>query len=429
MLNHPVAETFISTKLMCILVVLPLFMPNMRRFSFTPLPGVNLLNIFFVVALVLFFSARGQFRDPPRAAPLRPYLFFFWFVSLMAMINAWIQGDKPASIDDIIFYKNHVFYMGLYFLYFHAVRDRKTLEWVWWALVVVTAVAGLQAVRQYMSLGASAYSTGARVSGPFGEGWEQSNTAGVFYAQYAPIVLAELIYQKRKLLKLGLLGAFIITVMGLFYTYSRKSYYALAAGAVLMGASASKLLMICITAVILSFPVWAPDSAVQRLLGTQEEKETGAKDESTESRYILWEGAMNMWQEHPLGVGLERFKHHIGSYSTISNLDAHNYYVLVWAEMGPLGEVAYLLMVFMMWREGAKLAKVARTPREKAVASAYRGGMLAFIIANTFGSAFNFGDMMGNLWVLTGLVSRLRFMIEDELAGEKKPATKPRMMA
>ena len=63
------------------------------------------------------------------------------------------------------------------------------------------------------------------------------------------------------------------------------------------------------------------------------------------------------------------------------------------------------------------------------MASAYRGGMLAFIIANTFGSAFNFGDMMGNLWVLTGLVSRLRFMIEDELAGEQKPAAKPRMMA
>ena len=34
--------------LMYMLVVLVAFMPNMRRFQFTPLPGVNLLNIFFV---------------------------------------------------------------------------------------------------------------------------------------------------------------------------------------------------------------------------------------------------------------------------------------------------------------------------------------------------------------------------------------------
>lgn len=415
--------------LMYMLVVLVAFMPNMRRFQFTPLPGVNLLNIFFVIALILFFAAKPKFTDPPRSAPLRNYLFFFWLVSLMAMLNGMIRGDVPASLNDIIFFKNHVFYMGLYFLYFHAVRDRKTLDWIYWALIIVTAVAGLQAVRQYMALGATSYSTGARVSGPFGHGWQSSNTAGVFYAQYAPIIFGELLYQKRKFLKLGLAGAMAITVLGLFYTYSRKSYYALAAGVMLMGASASKAVLVVIASVVLSFPVWAPDSAVERLLGSEEQQETGEKDESTESRYVLWEGAIAMWQDNPMGVGLERFKHHIGSYSPISNLDAHNYYVLVLAEMGPLGEFAYLLMIFMMYREGSKLAKVARSAREKALASGFKGAMVAFIIANTFGSAFNFGDMMGNLWVLTALVSRMRCMIEGELAAEQALKPRPRMMA
>ena len=415
------------------LVLLVLFMPNMRRFTFTPLPGLNLLNIFFLVIVWAYYSARPHFTGPPRAAPISKYIFFFWFASFIALMNAMLLSEKPASIDEVVFFKNHIFYMGLYVVFFHAMRNRKMVDQVYWAIIVVTAVAGLQAVRQYMSIGATGYSTNARVSGPFGETWHNANMAGVFYAQFASVIFAELVFQRNKLLKLGLLGGFLITVMGLFYTYSRKSYYALAAATMLMGASASKALLIIILGVVGTFPVWAPDSAVERIMGNPEEKlqpprvnkegEEQSMDESTESRFILWEGAMKMWGDHPMGVGFERFKHYIGQYSPISNLDAHNYYVLVLAEMGPLGEFAFLLMVFMMYREGSKLAKVAKTPREKALAIGHRGAMLSMVIANTFGSAFNFGDMMGNMWVLTALVSRMRCIIEDE-AAEARAAAK-----
>jgi len=413
------------------LVLMVVVMPNLRRFSFSILPGLNLLNILFMFVLYFMHKEATERADkrPSPSAPAGGYMLFFWVVSFMAMINAMLFSEVSASMNDVIFYKNHIFYMGLYFVYFHAVRTRRSLDLVYWTLIIVTAIAGLEAVRQRMSFGGSGYSTGVRVSGPFGAGWENSNVAGVFYAQFASIIFAEMLFQKKKLLKLGLLGGFIIAVMGLFYTYSRKAYYAFAAAAVLMGATVSKWVLVVITAVVLTFPLWAPESAVERLMGNAEEKADHAgPDESTESRYILWAGAMSMWQDHPVGVGLERFKHYIGQYSPISNLDAHNYYVLVFAEMGPLGEFAYLLMVFMMYREGAKLGKVARTPREKALASGFRGTMVSYIICNTFGSAFNFGEMMGNLWVLAGLVSRMRLMIEQEIADEKKKSVPARSM-
>ena len=435
------ADTLNSAKesqpfkaLACCLVVLVLLMPNMRRFTFTPLPGVNVLNIIFLVTVWAYYAARPKFTGVARSAPISKYLFFFWFVTFMAMMNAMFFSEKPASVDDVIFFKNHVFYMGLYVVYFHALRNRKMLDQVYWALIIVTAVAGLQAVRQYLSIGATGYSTNARVSGPFGDSWHSSNTAGVFYAQFASVVFAELVFQRHRFIKLGLLGGYAITVLGLFYTYSRKSYYALAVATMFMGAIASKTLLIIILVVVGSFPAWAPDSAVERLFGNPEEVqeprvtkegEEVAMDESTESRFILWEGAMKMWGEHPMGVGFERFKHYIGQYSPISNLDAHNYYVLVLAEMGPLGEFAFLLMVFMMYREGAKLGKVAKTPREKALAVGFRGALVAMILANTFGSAFNFGDMMGNMWVLAAMVSRMRCFIEDEAAAEAKPVRRP----
>ena len=410
-----------ATLLRCSLVLIVLFIPNALRFPFAPLPGLNLLNIIFVVTLFFYYRAKREFGAETMKPPLRGYLFFFWFASFLALVSGMAMGHVPASFDDLVFFKNHLFYMGLYFLYYYGVRDRKTLDWVYWALIIVTAVAGLQAVRQAIDIGATQYSVGARVYGPFGFDWSASNTAGIFYAQFAPLIFAEFIYQPDRRLKLALLGAFVITTMGLFYTYSRKSYYALAAACALVGANVSKIVLLALVAIIMTFPIWAPETAVERLEGNELElAEQGVTmDESTESRFIIWEGAREMMKDYPLGVGLERFKFHIGQYSQYANMDAHNYYVLVAAEMGPLGEIAYLLMVIMMYREGHRLGKVARTPREKALAAGFKGTMIAFIMANSFGSAFNFGNIMGNLWALTALVSRARILIERETVPEE----------
>jgi hypothetical protein len=404
-----------------------LFMPNMRRFPFTPAPGINILNILFIFTIIIWFfnKKNKQLNQKESSSPLGLYIILFLAASFFSFLNAIFSSDTPGSLDDFVFFKNHLFYISLYFLYFHIVNDRKTLNYVYWAIIIVTAIAGLETVYQHLSIGVSGYSVSARVSGPFGHSWHSANTAGVFFAQFIPVIFSEIFYQRDKILRLGLLGSIIIAVLGLFYTYSRKSYYALAAAIVLISSGVSKTGLIIVSTIILSFPLWAPSSVVERLNGSETEvpvvkqKSNGEQiettmDESTTSRFILWEGAMLMWNEYPMGVGLERFKSHIGKYCDISNMDAHNYYVLVLAEMGLFGEITFIFMLFMMYREGVKLTKVAKSPREKALANGFKGALLALIIANTFGSAFNFGNMMGNFWVLTALVSRMRILIDEE---------------
>lgn len=414
-----------------LLVLLVWYVPNMMRFQVAiPIPGMNLLNLLFLACVLSYYVSKKKFPTPSPKAPLRGYLYFFWFVSFLALINAAMLGHKPNTIEDWIFYKNHVFYMCLYFLVFYAVRDWKVMNWVYWATIVTVAVAGLQAVVQAQAIGATSYSTGARVSGPFGYGWQLANFAGAFYAQYAPLIFCEMMYQKDRRIQAAMAAAFGVTVMGLFFTYSRKSYYALAAALTLVSATVNKKALLFIAVALVTFPLWAPQSAVERLFSEPEEPtaqaavgaEAPGQDESTRSRFILWQGAVDMLADYPLGIGLERFKHHIGQYSVYSNLDAHNYYVLVLAEMGPLGEVAFLLLVFMTYLEGGRLWRVARTPRERALAAGFKGCMLSFMIINTFGSAFNFGIAMGNLWILAALVSRARIMIEQEEAQARQQA-------
>ena len=57
-----------------------------------------------------------------------------------------------------------------------------------------------------------------------------------------------------------------------------------------------------------------------------------------------------MWQDHPAGVGLNRFPRKIGDYSNYSDFDAHNMYVLILAECGPLGLAALLWLLWRMLR-------------------------------------------------------------------------------
>src|SRR3546814_5030961 len=87
-----------------------------------------------------------------------------------------------------------------------------------------------------------------------------------------------------------------------------------------------------------------PDSVTQRVEETEQSTASGDEklDTSTASRFEIWTGAALMWSEHPIGVGMNRFKRYIGHYSKYVGYDAHNFYVLTTAELGPLGIGALL---------------------------------------------------------------------------------------
>src|SRR5690606_1678586 len=103
-----------------------------------------------------------------------------------------------------------------------------------------------------------------------------------------------------------------------------------------------------------------PPGVVERVMETRQESAVGGPelDVSTASRFEIWSGAMQMWADHPAGVGLGRFPDHIGNYSEFSNYDAHNMYVLMLAECGPLGLLAMLWLVWRLLRLGLRATRM-----------------------------------------------------------------------
>jgi len=117
---------------------------------------------------------------------------------------------------------------------------------------------------------------------------------------------------------------------------------------------------------------------------------------------------MKMLKDNPLGVGLNRFKTQIGNYTSYKGFDAHNFYVLTLAEMGPFG----LITLVMLIRALFKLASFLRqnTPKDDPETLALTLGFtittLNVALGGLYGSPTLEGSVMAPYWALAGLLER-----------------------
>jgi O-antigen ligase len=115
-----------------------------------------------------------------------------------------------------------------------------------------------------------------------------------------------------------------------------------------------------------------------------------------------------MLKEHPLGVGLFRFRDNIGNYSKYKHIDAHNFYVLTAAEMGPQGLVCLIILLVGMVRLGGFLRRNAPKddPERTALALGFSVMTICVMLGNIYGSPFLEGAIMGPYWAMAGLLER-----------------------
>ena len=133
---------------------------------------------------------------------------------------------------------------------------------------------------------------------------------------------------------------------------------------------------------------------------------------------------MGMLKEHPLGVGLFRFRDNIGNYCKYKHLDAHNFYVLTIAEMGPQGEIIFILLLIAMMRLGKFLRQNAPRgdPERQALALGFTVMSICVMLGNIYGSPFLEGAVMAPYWALGGLLERyMQFKPQADEGGEGEP--------
>lgn len=392
-----------------VLFIQLLHVVNQVHFSWsTGIPGVALTNLIFLLVLLLMRSQPEMVTAKPIL--LRPLLYFF---GALTIAFVWSQIRAPGDVlEDLTYYKNALFFPLFYFLFLKCRQDDKTTRWLIIWVLVVAAVAGLEALREGIDYGFGKFNPMRRASGPFGEDWRNANRAGVFYGMFMPMFVALVLFLKGKpMWRMAAVGACVVTAGGAVATYSRQAYFLVLLAIAVLLLRRSIAAAIAIGAMLVALSSYLPDSVYQRVEETSQVGKGSGEEEvdaSTASRWELWSGGMSMLASNPLGVGLNRWKKEIGGYSRHKGMDAHNFYVLTLVECSPIGLAALLFLFYSLFR----LARFLREnrPPDDAEAAALTAGFtictLNMMLGAIYGSPTLEGAVMAPYWALSGLLER-----------------------
>lgn len=375
----------------------------------TGVPGVAPANVLFVFVLL---ALRGKPEGlQPRVPLLKSPLLYFYGGLLVALL--WAQIRAPGDLmADLTYFKNAIFFPLFYFVCLRCRQDEKTTRRLIIWVLMIAALAGLEAFREGLDYGFGRFDHTHRASGPFGVDWRMANRAGVFFAIFTPMFVAlSLFLRRQRLWQLAALGGVLVMAAGTLSTYSRQSYFMVILGVAVLLLRRSVILAAVLGIAMVAAAGYLPDSVSQRVEETRQQGEHGEAevDVSTASRWEIWQGAARMLAANPLGVGLNRFQREIGTYDgRHKNMDAHNFYVLTTAECGPQGLVLFLFLLWNLFRLAGHLRRnVAPDDTEgKALALGFTVSTLCMTISGLYGSPHFEGAVMGPYWALCGLLER-----------------------
>ena len=465
-------DTLVPHLLLGLLSILMLYLPNQAQFQMeTGLRGLNVVNILFILALAVLLLMPRDTGKPAVPTPLKLPIILFFLLLAWALVVA-LLGDASAWVEDVTVFKNAVFYVLLYFLFFHAVRDMKSARWYAFLLLFVVLTSGVLGVRQALDYGLGQFNDQKRVAAPFGWSVFDANRSAIFFCIYLQLVLAVILFFKTSTwLRVACIIIFLLGVFSILHTYSRQSYIILAVLILLLALRKHVLTALVVVFALYHYDAWVPETVVERIEMTQidpfevkryrpqspafgspttshaplygevvnfrssnpfsparsvsGESEDAAPeyDGSTESRFTLWAGAWELMIRNPLGIVLNRFKRDINPYVpvTMAGKDAHNYLVLVTTEAGFVAPLVMLALLGALMLQGLRLSHLAIDDESRTLGAGFVMATWAVILGNVFGSRFVDGDVMGLYWIFAALVTRVGlFKREEALARQLK---------
>jgi O-antigen ligase len=373
----------------------------------TGIPGIAPTNLIFLLVLL---AMRGR-QETVQARPiLQNALLYFYGALVFAFLWAQVRSSGDF-LEDATYLKNALFFPLFYFLFFKCKQDEKTTRQLIIWVLVIAAVAGLEAILEGIDYGFGKYNPYRRASGPFGVDWHNANRAGVFYGMFMPMFVALALFLKgQKLWRLAAIGGCGLLAGGALFTYSRQSYILVLLAFALLLVRKSVILAVVISVTLVSLAGYLPDSVFQRVEETKQQSRSGEEevDTSTSSRWEIWAGALEMTAHNPIGVGLNRFKNEIGSYSSHKHMDAHNFYVLTLAECGPQGLFTLLFLLWTLYRltRFLRMNTPADDPEARALTLGFTIATLCMALGGIYGSPTLEGAVMAPYWAMAGLLER-----------------------
>ena len=261
----------------------------------------------------------------------------------------------------------------------------------------------------------SQFSYSVRDAGPLG--YAGVNGLAAFEAMAASFLLGFYAFAKKVYIKVGILLVVATCWYSLLFSFSRGGYLGLLVGLVTVGLLKTRWLLVVVVVLVVGWQTLLPVAVQERIKMTTEDAEEGQQfDSSTQQRLELWSDAMDLFKRNPItGAGFDTYSHlgRVGNFR-----DTHNYYIKVLAEMGVVGLLLFLALLWKLLRAGTKLFFHAQDPFWRGIGLGFTALLVSALIMNLFGDRWTYQQVDGFLWILLGCVIRGLTTLGEQPAGD-----------
>jgi putative inorganic carbon (HCO3(-)) transporter len=330
-----------------------------------------------VTTLLAMLSKPKEIRFPNSPAVKVFLTFVLWMVVTTAF--SFYPEDNLAALNKVIKI------MGMTLVIWMLVRTREEIEGVIWAVAISLGYYGVKG-------GIFTVQTGGefRVWGPAATFIEGNNEIALALIMTVPLMLYLLRLVHHKWGRRGIIAAAGLCALASLGSYSRGAAVALAGMLfILWLKSPRKVLLGTIMLMLIPLALLFMPQQWHNRIDTIDNYE---EDASAMGRINAWKMAFNLANDRPLvGGGFNIYDPFIFNRYAPNPEDihaAHSIYFQVLGEHGYVGLLLYLLLYWLVWRDGAWILRHARGVESlewaAALARMIQVSMMGFLIGGAF---------------------------------------------
>lgn len=339
--------------------------------------------------------------------------FFMHPISILLVIHfGWILSSSIFSTDFVLslkFLLSKFWYLSVfYFLTGLIIINERILRAIIWIIFIPTIVGIVVIMERHSNFGyLFEYINKAVV--PI---YRNHVNYGVFITMLVPLmVMGRFWYKKGSIIRLIWDLGIIITLVGIYFTYTRGAWLALLACPIIYfivkREKMKQVLMVSAISVTLFFGYLISNQNYLRFAPNYERtiyhanlkdhlvSTFSGQDMSTMERFYRWVAAFNMVGEKPLfGFGPNTFVKNYKSYTVNSfvtyisrneeNSTVHNYFILLLAEQGIPGMLIFALWIFVLLTYAERIFHQQKTNKDKWIVMGALLCACVFLINNLF---------------------------------------------
>ncbi len=239
----------------------------------------------------------------------------------------------------------------------------------------------------------------ARVYSVFGN----PNVLAEYLIMIIPISISLFWYSKRIHKKLIFAGTSGILILSLVLTLSRGGWLGFAFSALVFVLLVERRLLLSIIPIVVGGVFFLPQSILNRIMSIG-----NFADSSNAYRLKMWQITLDIIKDHPIaGVGFGHlpFKETFETYiRTMPTYHAHNTYLEIAAELGIPGLIAFLFLLFIVFKYGIKLLVNQEDKYIRIMAAGLFSGLAGLLVHGAVENVIYLTKIIIYFWILIGFI-------------------------